>query len=320
MRDLLVRIKEENISGFEPLFEPGNGFTYSNLKGHSFEEQVDLLRGLEKEGFLSAELFDSVLQCKACHSIELTMKLSCTVCKSTNLVRGGVIEHLTCGNIDFDEKFRRQVSNVLECNKCGKRLKAIGVDYSKPGTFYKCLNCKAMLPEMDSNYMCFCCGAGWTEGQLQSLQLMTYNVNAEKIAEYFVGTIFLPAVVAGLNKKYGIIAMSPGKIVGLSKVQHTFDLLVSPYGSVEPILIGDILENKGSISSHRDNVQILAFYTKGLDVNFSTRKVIKKILVPQATELREDTRQLAAAYGIIILQSTNSEDVVAKVIEILDRP
>jgi hypothetical protein len=319
MKELLLRIKEENITMFEPSFEPGNGFTYSNLKEQRFRDQVKLLQGLEREGFLTAELFDSVLQCKSCYSIELSMKLSCTVCKSTNLVRGGVIEHLSCGNIDFDDKFRTGESNVLECNKCGKRLRAIGVDYSKPGVFYKCLNCKAMLPEMDRNYICFRCGAGWMEGQLQNLQLMTYNVNLEKIAEYFVGTIFLPTVVAELNKKFGIMAVSPGKIVGLSKVQHTFDLLVLPYGgSTEPLLVGDVLDEK--TDGHLDNVRILAFYTKCLDVNFSTKKVIKKILVSTSEELRQDARELAAAYGIIIIQSTNSQDVAAKVIDILDRP
>jgi hypothetical protein len=252
MKDLLLRIKGENISRFEPSFEPRSGFTYSNLKGLGFKEQVGLLRGLEKEGFLTAELFDSVQQCQSCRSTEFSMKVSCTVCKSTSLVRGEVIEHMPCGNIDFDEKYRTQANNVLVCSKCGLRLKAIGVDYSKPGVFYKCLNCKAMLPEMKNNYTCFRCGALWTENQLQQLQMMAYNVNLDRIIEYFVGTIFLPAVVTELNKKHGIIAVSPGKIIGISKVQHTFDLRVSPYGSVEPILVADILENSQFINQENN--------------------------------------------------------------------
>src|SRR5688572_3102030 len=82
MKDLLIRIKEENITRFEPLFETASGFTYSSLRGLGFKEQTDLLRRMEKEGFLTAELIDRVQQCQSCQSVEFSMKLSCAICKS----------------------------------------------------------------------------------------------------------------------------------------------------------------------------------------------------------------------------------------------
>jgi hypothetical protein len=204
----------------------------------------------------------------------------------------------------------------LVCSKCGKRLKAIGVDYAKPGVFFKCGKCKALLPEVESSFMCFRCGASSTRDQLQELQLMAYNVNQERVSEYIVKNNFLPYVAEELGKR-NVRVESPGKVKGLSKVQHNFDLLISQDQSDEPIMLADILEDVDN--RQLNSVRILAFYAKCLDANFSTRKVIKKILL-SSSELDNEACELAAAYGITILQSEKPEDIASTISDMLGSP
>src|SRR5437868_14586850 len=98
-RDILLRIKNEQISKFEPIFEPSSGFRYSNLNEYDVKEQESVISWLLNEGFVTSEIQDRIFQCKACKSIEFMVQGVCVVCKASNLVTGLVIEHLSCGNL-----------------------------------------------------------------------------------------------------------------------------------------------------------------------------------------------------------------------------
>jgi hypothetical protein len=313
---LLQQLRERQIANIEPIFEQGRGFRYPDLEGNDIQGHLKILRELEKEGFLTSELLESILQCPNCHATEFSIQLSCTICKSTNITRGSVIEHLSCGNIDLDTKYAQQEDNTLVCSKCGKRLNAIGVDYAKPGVFYKCLNCKALLPQTENFYTCYNCCKSWKEEQLKELQLMKYNVELGNVSRYFVEYDLLPMVSERLYSKHGIKAESPGKVRGLSKIEHSFDLLVSHYESGEPILVADLMIDAKSGNTSLDGIKILAFYAKCLDSNFSTTNVIKKVLVTQS-ELANDAIELANAYGVRVIQSPDIDTMVSRILGML---
>ena len=311
LRNLLLQIKDHQITTFEPIFQQGIGYKYQNLEGHDdFQKQIAILRELEDEGFATSELLESVLQCPECSATKFSVQQSCTVCQSTNVTRGAVTEHLACGNIDFDSKYATEAGeeNVLVCPKCRKRLKAIGVDYAKPGIFYKCLNCKAMLPQVENLHTCLECCKSWKDGSLKELQIMKYDVNLEKVSSYFLEFNLLPLLAERLFTKHGIKAESPGKVKGLSKVEHSFDLLITHYESGEPMLVADLLiDSKDKTSNQQlQSIRILAFYAKCIDASYSATRIIKKILVVQS-ELNKEASELAAAYGITIATQADVE-------------
>jgi len=315
-RDILLRIKNEQISKFEPIFEPTSGFRYSNLSEFDVKEQENIISWLLNEGFVSPELQDRFFQCKACKSAEFLIQASCVVCKSSNLVTGSVVEHLSCGNLDFDTNYvSKDDNNAMICPKCRKRLRAIGVDYSRSGIFYKCLKCNAMTPECENKYMCFKCGTRAESTELGILELKTYNTNQSRVAQYFMENNYLPQVVERL-RDVGISATSPGVVDGLSKIKHTFDLIISHHDSGEPILLADIL-NSDDTHIESQGLQILAFYAKVMDANLSMTTIIKKILI-SGFELGKNARNLADAYGITIIQSTSDpHELTSKIIHIL---
>lgn len=324
IRSVLLQIKESGISTIEPIFQRNQGFGYPVLVEYDFTKQLTILDQMEREGFfLTAELFDSILQCPSCSSVAFALRLSCTVCKSTNVTRGSVIEHLSCGNIDFDDKYLDEMdingNSQLVCGKCGKRLKAIGVDYARPGVFYRCLSCKALLPEIENNYTCFNCSALWKKDQLKGLRLMKYTVDLEKVSSYFVKHNFLPIVAEALRSRHGIVAQAPGKVKGLSKVEHSFDLLISDQTTGDPVLVADLVLNNNTSDSNGhqpDGMHVLAFYAKCLDTSFSSKNIIKKILVVP-TGLPEDAAGLASAYSILAVEPTDPENMVSFILEVL---
>jgi len=372
IENLLNQIRNHKIDNFAPKFENNRGFRYPELDAYSDDltRQLKLLHKLEAEGFLVSEFAHSILLCPTCQSsTEFSLNQSCTICSSTDIIRGSFIEHLACGNIDFDIKFVKDGNDsnnasVMMCNKCGKRLKAIGVDYARPGIFYKCLNCKALLPELTMHYTCIKCSSALNKDQLKELRLMKFNVDLPAVSRYFTENNLLPVVAEALNNlnyinseiknlgetetsgsnanvgdalriglgptdtikknKLAIKATCPGKIKGLSNIEHTFGLLVSDQNNGVPLLVADLLEEKNdknevsnkSNTRRLETMQVLAFYAKCLDANYSTDSVIKKILVVD-TKLSNDAQELADAYNVATIQSANLHDVISFILDTL---
>ncbi len=319
--NILSKLEANKVSILEPIFDTEIGYTYRDLGNElDLHEQLEILHNFERIGLVTSAMFESVLSCPGCRSTKFSVQLHCTVCNSSNITKGAVIEHLVCGNIDFDSKYEKeQESNVLNCPKCGKKLKAIGVDYARPGTFCKCLNCKALFPQADGFYRCLNCKKESNLIELDELQLMRYVVDLEKSSRHlFAQSRLLLQVAETLATEFGIKAISPGKIRGLSNVEHVFDLLILDKDTNEPILAADLVvpDDKNN-SSQLTGIRVLAFYAKCLDANYSTSNVIKKIIVT-GSELDGQAMDLAAAYGITVVHAREHTELTSIVMNTLD--
>ena len=315
IREVLNNLKEKNIALLEPSLSSSEGITYKDLEEYSSDEQKELLDVMEQKGLVTREMFDSILKCPYDSSYRFSVKFVCTLCMSTNIMRGTVIEHSICGNIDFDEKYANSDGSLV-CKKCNKRLKAIGVDYSKPGYFYKCNSCKAMLPTIGQQYTCLECGKSWTIDQLQMLSLFAYRVNMPKVTEALneQKNNYLLPVIDALNK-IGIKSTSPGKLTGKSKTEHFFELIV--YDKNEcPIILVDT--SKAGLSREPDDMKVLAFYAKCIDIDNLNKNGVQKILIV-VPALKEDAKTLASAYGISIIEVASKKEAVPDIVQAIIR-
>ena len=161
---------KKNIKKFKPSFEPVLGFHYKEIEEYlSLEEQIQFLESLEKIGILSSKPTESMFTCNFCKFHSFALKLMCTLCRSSNVVFGTIIQHDVCGHVDLDYKYKGSDGKMV-CGKCNKSLKALGVDHSKQGDFYKCAECKAVLPDIEKQYMCLKCGESSTENELDLMK------------------------------------------------------------------------------------------------------------------------------------------------------
>jgi Thaumarchaeal output domain 1 len=104
----------------------------------------------------------------------VSIKFKCASCGSTNIDKGDAIEHLHCGHIDKYEEFVK--GDKMSCPKCGRELKALGVDYRKTGLFFKCGACCNIMPIPTYNYICGGCGESSTANQLDIKKFFTFVV------------------------------------------------------------------------------------------------------------------------------------------------
>ena len=297
---MLNDINNKKITKLEPSFDAGLGFSYPVIEHYSLEEQISFLESCMKIGILNGKPSISLLKCGSCDSFHFCTKFVCTLCTSSNIIRGITIEHDSCGNVDFDYKYISS-DGTLVCEKCNKTLKAIGVDYSKIGYFYKCSECSALLPNVDQHYLCLKCGTTSSGDELKMLQLYSYTVDHQKLSEKLNADNFMLSVFEELDK-LGIKSSLIGAICGMSGLQHNFALVA--YDSEDlPFVIVDGIESQTNHNDKKeDELSVLSFIAKCSDV-----KVSKKILLA-IPSLRGNLGELLHANGIILVESTNKDE------------
>lgn len=119
------------------------------------EKLVSALKRMVEVGILKANPSRSVVACPSCGSLTASLRLQCPECGDGQLKKGESLEHLTCGNVDFESKFKRG-EDALVCPKCEKKLKMIGVDYRRIKSWYKCSHNHFFGQPVVGFNCCFC--------------------------------------------------------------------------------------------------------------------------------------------------------------------
>jgi uncharacterized C2H2 Zn-finger protein len=68
-------------------------------------------------------------------------KESCPKCNSIDIEAKDIIHHFTCAHVAPQDEFENADNDTLECPKCDKHLRHIGIDYDKPSSVYCCKSC-----------------------------------------------------------------------------------------------------------------------------------------------------------------------------------
>ena len=135
LRNLLGSENEEII----PTYDPTLGFIYKTIK-KAFEEEISqekatkFLERLTRLDILKKSFFDTVSTCPKCESTAMTLHYHCPKCKSHNLVKTSLTEHIPCGFIIEREKYVHG-----KCPRCKDLL--IENQYRNMGRWYVCREC-----------------------------------------------------------------------------------------------------------------------------------------------------------------------------------
>ena len=130
-------------------------------------EVIPLLQNLEKAkqlNYLSFQLQDYVHICKSCSGNYLNFRECCPKCESIDVTAHDMVHHFVCAHVAPEKDFK--VEDGLECPKCDKHLRHIGIDYGKPSTIYSCNTCSHEFQNARMNALCLDCG---TENELDEL-------------------------------------------------------------------------------------------------------------------------------------------------------
>ncbi len=287
----------------EPSFHPGRGFFYPTIELTTLEEQMMFLQSFERTGIVTCSPSISIMQCSFCSSHRFCSTFICKLCRSPNILRGSAIVHDPCGNIDFYDKYVVDDGRLV-CQKCNKVLKAIGVDYSRLDGIYNCLNCKAMLDDIDQFYKCLDCGKSSTLEESRILLLNEYVFDVDKLSSIVDLDTSMLSVIKELDKM-GIKAVHQGAVMGASRISHTFSLVAYAGKLEQPFLVADMIET----DQRTDKMRLLSFIGKCID-----SRIENKIIVA-FPNLEEDLRELINTNGITLVELRSREDIIFELVK-----
>lgn len=257
VRQLIKRIIDSGIESLMPELTAGEyryPFAEEALNSDS-TDTVNVLEALSKMGVLEKQLHESIMACPGCGHGCLTVKLVCPTCSSGQMLKGNVVEHLLCGYVDLEQRFR---DKGFVCPKCEKKLTAAGVDYRPAGLFYKCFSCGRVTASPVKRYVCAKCMKASSEDELASKPVNRYVVVYDKLKSYGAFVDVSPIILYLESKNY--VVKHPAQIAGYSGITHEFTLFVSKQGTSPPS--GVVVDVVAGVQESK----VYELFTKSFDV------------------------------------------------------
>ncbi len=204
----LMYTREKKVLKPFPYHLSGIGYAFPEISVNFYykdEWQVlDMLEMAEKEGLFSAEYIDRIYLCNSCSGGYLVYREVCPHCNSTNSSSEDLIHHFPCAYIGPISDYRNEIDNQLNCPKCNKLLRHIGVDYDKPSIIYTCNSCSSKFQDIHVKAKCMSCMSDIEVEYLIPRSIKTYTitkkgetsavmgyVSTAKDIEEFLGTVKL---------------------------------------------------------------------------------------------------------------------------------
>jgi hypothetical protein len=204
----LLYTREKKTLAPIPYHLSGIGYIYPEISVNFYykdEWQVlDMLDLAESEGLFSSEYIDRIYLCNNCNGGFLIFREVCPHCNSTNSVSEDLIHHFPCAFIGPVSDFKNEIDNQLNCPKCNKILRHIGVDYDKPSIVYTCNQCSSKFQDINVKAKCLSCMSDNDVEYLIAKSIKEYSitkkgeaaavsgyVSTAKDIEEFIGTVKL---------------------------------------------------------------------------------------------------------------------------------
>ncbi len=135
----------------------GYVFPYASLffKQTECMNLLNVLERLTDYKLLSVDLVDSIHLCKSCHGNYINYRECCPKCDSIDIEAHDMVHHFVCAHVAPEKDFK--IDDGLNCPKCDKVLRHIGIDYDKPSTIYNCKTCSHEFQNSGMSALCFDC-------------------------------------------------------------------------------------------------------------------------------------------------------------------
>ncbi|MCW3977332.1 MAG: hypothetical protein NWE77_05315 [Candidatus Bathyarchaeota archaeon] len=298
---LLNKFLSGELDKLNPVYDPQQGYRYPQVELIIGDPTLtsEFLSRLYEHGFLRTELYDKTIHCPACDSANVSTRYLCPYCKTFDIRKNSLIEHISCGYIDTDERFDNR--DKLVCPKCNKELAKPDVDYRKAGVWCSCNECNKSFDIPVPSHHCRNCNMDFMFEDAQYRNTYTYCLNETLMRE--AGTHYkLVAPVRDFLQSHGFHVESPSFLKGKSGANHIFDIIASIDETAKELLAIDIvLSPTGEAVSEQS---IISMFAKVFDV---TPAKACLIAIPK---MSENGRKLAELYKIKLIEAKDQNAAI----------
>lgn len=305
----LSKFLSSEISELEPVYDPKLGYRYPMVEaivGDAANVEPFLNRLYEAK-VLDRKLYDKIIYCPKCDSVNISIRYCCPYCKSFDIQRSALIEHVKCGYMDIEENFLK--GNKFVCPKCHEELKKPDVDYRKAGVWCNCKDCNKSFDIPVTGHFCRDCHVHFTFEDAVIKDIYTYSLREEAKEEASSGWVIIAPIRDFLTES-GFKVESPAFLKGKSGANHMFDIVVyeaSAKGKVTVIDVATSAEN--SVSEQ----PVIALFAKIFDVSPENAYLIA---IPK---ISENGKKMAELYNIQIIEAKNQKEVIKALKEKMER-
>ena len=288
------------LSKLDPVYDSKYGYRYPVVDAILGDPSStdEFLESLFKAGILKRELYDKIVYCPYCDSANVSIHYRCPHCKSFNIKKSALIEHIPCGYIEIEERFRKE--DKLVCPRCRKELTRPDVDYRKAGVWCACNECGKSFDIPVPAHFCRDCRKGFTFEESLYKDVYSYSLTSEAMKEATVGWIMIAPIREFLQSR-GFEVESPGFLKGKSGASHMFDITASPVGVKRNIAVIDLATSTDDVVSEQP---VIAMFAKIYDVSPD------KACLVAIPKMGENGKKLASLYKIELIEAKDQKEVI----------
>ena len=297
---LLSKFLSGEISELEPIYDSTLGYRYTvveEIVGNS-EKAERLLNKLWETGIFERKLYDKIIFCPKCGQANISVHYSCPYCKSFDMQRSALIEHVKCGYMDVEDNFKK--GGRLICPKCGEELRKIDTDFRKAGMWCTCKDCGKSFDIPVAVNFCRDCRANFTFEEVTIKDIYSYSLKEEVKDEAVVGGVLL-APLRELLEENEFEVESPAFLKGKSGANHMFDI-VAFKGEVmrKPIVIDVAISSSDVVTEQ----PVIALFAKIFDVSPENAYLIA---IPA---INDNGKKMAELYKIQVIEARNQKEAI----------
>lgn len=298
----LSKFLSGEITELEPVYDPKTGYRYPIVEaiGGDASNADAFLNKLYEAGILERRLYDKVVHCSRCDSAYISIRYCCSYCKSFDIKRSALIEHVKCGYMDVEENFVK--GNKLVCPKCHEELKKLDLDYRKAGMWCTCKDCGKSFDIPVAAHFCRNCHTSFSFEEAVIKDVYAYKLKEEAKEEVAVGWIVIAPIREFLVEN-GFEVESPAFIKGKSGANHMFDVVAYKRKgeSAQKIMVIDLATSAEDAVSEQP---VIALFAKIYDVSPENAYLVA---IPK---MGENGKKMAELYNIKLIEAKNQKDAI----------
>jgi hypothetical protein len=288
------------IGELEPIYDPKLGYRYPVVEAivGDAADVEDFLNRLCEAGILERRLFDKIIYCPKCGSANISVHYCCPYCKSFNIQKSSLIEHVNCGYMDIEENFLK--GNKFVCPKCHEQMEKLDVDYRQAGTWCTCKNCNKNFDIPVTVHFCRACHANSTFEDAVIKDVYDYSLKEEIREEAAVGWVIIEPMSEFLREN-GFEVEIRASLKGKSGANHMFDIVAYKGDVKRKVTVVDLaISTEDAVPEQ----PVIALFAKIFDVSPDNAYLIA---IP---EMSENGKKMAGLYNIKVVEAENQKDAI----------
>ncbi|HSB84430.1 MAG TPA: hypothetical protein VLD64_08100 [Nitrosarchaeum sp.] len=236
--------------------------------------------------------------------ISNSIKMYCSSCHSSDVMKLHLIEHTVCGHINTKSGFGENSEALKKCESCNKTIKDPEKELRKLGRWYECKQCKSRFDDLVIKLHCrkFNHDFDINQADIAVIPFYKLKVDAKSVSTY---SYSLVPKLTSLKMLQGFTIEPSSTVKGKSGVMHKASIY--GFNKENKTILIDIKSSETEIGDSEVNSMLV----KVLDTAPSVAILIG---IPSVSEV---AKTLAASHNISVVTGKEFNEILDSVEQIL---